>query len=48
MVIGLDRPEYDVVEGSNVTVCARLTAGSLERNVLVTMTSNDGTAIGEN
>jgi len=48
VVIGLERPDYDVVEGSGVTVCARLTEGSLERNVLVTMTTNDNTATGEN
>ncbi len=46
VVIGLERTEYEVSEGSGVTVCARLLSGVLERNAMVTLASMDGTANG--
>ena len=45
--IGLERTSYTTDEGGGtVEVCARLTRGTLERQVLVDLAMTDDTAIG--
>ena len=43
--IGLQSPQYSVDEdGGQVSICAELNAGSLERNVTLLFSTVDGTA----
>lgn len=46
IVIGFERTEYNVAEGGQTEVCAVLTSGTLEKEVLVSVDSSDGTANG--
>ena len=45
-MIGFEQTEYNVSEGNQVEVCAVLTSGTLEKDVLVFVNSSDGTANG--
>lgn len=48
MVIGLEETEYTVVENFGfVEVCTILRMGSLAREVLVTLSTGDRTAVGK-
>ena len=42
--IGIHSPVFTTEEGSNVTVCAQLMGGELERDVVVTLSTQDGSA----
>ena len=46
MTIGFEQPQYSVTEGSDasVEVCAVVLDGTLEREVIVTFFTTDGTA----
>ena len=47
VAIGLQRTTYDTAEiGGPLKVCAEMFVGILERNVSVTLTSNDSSAFG--
>ena len=47
MVIGFEETVYPSMEGEEVTVCVVLVSGELERDVVVRVSSADGTATGE-
>lgn len=48
VVIGVQFPSYTVPESiGSVEVCATLVSGSLERTVVVTLSTSDGTATGQ-
>ena len=47
MIIGFEEMVYPVMEGDVVEVCAVLMSGELERDVVVRVSSADGTAMGE-
>ena len=46
MTIGFEQPQYSATEGSDasVEVCALVLDGALEREVIVTFLTTDGTA----
>ena len=46
MIIGFEQPQYSATEGSDasVEVCALVLDGALEREVIVTFFTTDGTA----
>ena len=46
ITIGFERTEYNVTEGDQAEVCAVLMSGILEKDVLVSVGSTDGTANG--
>ena len=46
ITIGFERIEYNVTEGGQTEVCAVLIAGTLEKEVSVSVNSSDGTANG--
>ena len=43
--ISLNQTVYNVSEGNNLTVCADIESGSLERDVFATVYITEGTAI---
>ena len=43
--ISLNQTVYNVSEGNNLTVCADIVSGSLERDVFATVYITEGTAI---
>ena len=47
VTIGFEFPEYFVIEGFEIDVCAVLSSGVLERNAVVMVASRDGTATGK-
>ena len=48
MTIDLEDPSYSVnEENGTIEVCAVITSGSLERSVVVTIATAEGTATGE-
>ncbi len=48
VVIDLELPSYTVNEANGtVEVCATIVSGTLERSVVVTISTSDGTATGE-
>ena len=47
VVIGFEETVYPAMEGEEVTVCVVLVSGELERDVVVRVSSADGTATGE-
>ena len=47
MVIGLDPSVYTVNEGESVAVIARVLEGEIVQNVVVMLSTDDGTATGE-
>ena len=46
VVIGVES-DYTVSEGSTLEVCAVLVSGTLERDAVVTLSTEDDTAMGE-
>lgn len=48
MVIGIERPDYSVTEADGpLEVCAVIAEGTLEREVAITLTTFDGSAVGK-
>ena len=47
VVIGFEETVYPAEEGDEVEVCVVLVSGELERDVVVRVSSADGTATGE-
>ena len=48
VTIGIEDPEIEVDEDAGTAeVCVRVLAGELSRNVIVTLSTSDGTAFGE-
>ena len=48
VIIDLEDPSYSVnEENGTIEVCAVITSGSLERSVVVTLATAEGTATGE-
>lgn len=46
--VQIDQPGYSIAEGqSPVTVCATLIEANIERNLVVTLSTTDGTAQGD-
>ena len=49
VVINIQSPSYTVIEGNrSIEVCAEIVEGTLERMVVVILTTSNGTASGEN
>lgn len=48
MQVRIDQPEYSVEESEGqVTICVTLVEANIERNLVVILSTNDGTAEGE-
>ena len=49
VVINFELPQYTAMESEGeVTVCARIAEGTLERDIVVQFTTENSTALGEN
>ena len=47
MIVVRVESDYNVTEGGSREVCAVVVSGTLERDAVVTLSTEDGTAIGE-